>query len=214
MSIGNLKDYNNKGNNLPWQLAVLELLGLISVNSNTSGLAQETTLQQVLATLQSGVDFEAKLVVDNNNVTWLEVRIWNQGTSSFNPPVYYSAGSNVPGSPALPITYINPQTLLAQIVANTIGLATETTLSAINIKLTGASRTANYIVATTNGSTPAGVQSISLSFRGANGTLNGAAVPNGFTISFSPNKGEDTIGSINYTVPTTGAMQILIAYTI
>jgi len=45
MSIGNLKDQGNKGNNFPYQLKNLQLLGLIS--DNLSGLATETTLASV-----------------------------------------------------------------------------------------------------------------------------------------------------------------------
>ena len=35
MSIGNLKDYGNKGNNFPWQLKMLQ--GLQSIINNTGG---------------------------------------------------------------------------------------------------------------------------------------------------------------------------------
>jgi hypothetical protein len=45
MSIGNLKDQGNKGNNFPYQLKNLQLLGLIG--DNLSGLATETTLASV-----------------------------------------------------------------------------------------------------------------------------------------------------------------------
>jgi hypothetical protein len=139
MSIGNLKTEGNKGNNFPWQLKML--LGqqcacdqltlanqiLQEIDDNTDNV--EPLLVQILAAIQNGTDFEAFLVVDGNDVTWLEVRIWN-GTT-FDPPVYFAVGSNVPGTPAPPISYINPNTYLAQIVSNTTGLATETTLALI-----------------------------------------------------------------------------------
>lgn len=294
MSKGNLLTDGQKGKNFPYQfnhlLALGDIITAIIGITPPGGLATETTLQSVLAAIQDGIDFEAKLVVDAANVTWLEVRVWNQGTGSFDPPVYYAAGSNVAGSPTLPITYINPQTLLAQIVSNTTGLnleatqlsllaqltainadldvalstrasevtllavlaalntidsvldtialdtanldtplstlATEATLLIVNTalsniltevqsidtRLTGAVKTATYVIATVDGSTPAGVQSLSMRYEGANGTFNGAVVPNNATLIFQPNKGEDTLAAVVYTVPTTGSARILITY--
>jgi hypothetical protein len=133
MSIGNLKTEGNKGNNFPWQLKMLigqqcacDALNEIADNTDTV----EPLLTQILAAIQQGTDYEAALVVDANDVTWLEIRVWNGVT--FDPPVYYLAGSNTSGIPLAPITYINPNTYLAQIVSNTTGLATETTLGAID----------------------------------------------------------------------------------
>jgi len=133
MSIGNVKSEGNKGNNFPWQLKMLvgqqcacDALTEIADNTDTV----EPLLAQILAAIQNGTDYEAALVVDANDVTWLEIRIWNGVT--FDPPVYYLAGSNTSGIPLAPITYINPNTYLAQIVSNTTGLATETTLANID----------------------------------------------------------------------------------
>lgn len=122
-SIGNLKNSGLQGNNFPWQLKML--LGqqcacdaLQDIAASTDTL--EPLLAQILAAIQNGTDYEAALVVDDAGVTWLEIRIWN-GTS-FDPPIYFAAGSNVPGSPVLPITYINPNSYLAQIVSYTSNL--------------------------------------------------------------------------------------------
>lgn len=125
MSIGNLKDYGNKGNNFPWQLKMLmgqecacDALNSLVQNTDTV----EPLLLQILNAIQAGTDYEAFLVVDNAGVNWLEVRIWNTGTGSFDPPVYFLAGTNTPGTPAAPITYINPNSYLAQIVSYTSNL--------------------------------------------------------------------------------------------
>jgi hypothetical protein len=133
MSVGNLKDYGNKGNNFPWQLKMLvgqqcACDNLKDIVANTDTV--EPLLTQILTAIQQGTDYEAALVVDANDVTWLEIRIWNGVT--FDPPVYYLAGSPTSGIPLAPITYINPNTYLAQIVSNTTGLATETTLASID----------------------------------------------------------------------------------
>lgn len=58
MSIGNTKTSGNKGNNFPYQLAVLELLGQIAAGGGGGGCpcpssAQEATLLDVLAALSS-----------------------------------------------------------------------------------------------------------------------------------------------------------------
>lgn len=102
-------------------------IDLAGLNKAASDIAQsvdidsniDATLTAILAAIQSQSEYEAKLVVDNSSVTWLEVRIYNQGTGTFDPPVYYLAGSGTPGTPAAPITYINPNTYLSQIVLNT-----------------------------------------------------------------------------------------------
>jgi hypothetical protein len=135
------------------------------LESILSGVATEATLQMVLSAIQDGQDFEAKLVVDDNGngATYLEVRIWNSDTQTWEAPLYYAPGSNT-GLPlaslTAPIIYINPNTLLAQIASNTTGLnlevtqqlvltelqsidtnvsdvATETTLSALSTWITG-----------------------------------------------------------------------------
>ena len=133
MSIGNSRTDGNKSINFPWQLKML--LGqqcacdaLQELVDNTDTV--EPLLAQILAAIQQGTDYEAALVVDANDVTWLEVRVWNGVT--FDPPIYFLAGSNTAGTPVAPITYINPNTYLAQIVSNTTGLATETTLANID----------------------------------------------------------------------------------
>ena len=131
-SIGNLKNSGLQGNNFPWQLKMLQgqqcaCDALQEIVDNTDQV--EPLLVQILAAIQNGTDFEAFLVVDANDVTWLEVRIWN-GTT-FDPPVYFAVGSNTPGTPVAPISYINPNTYLAQIVSNTAGASTELTLAAL-----------------------------------------------------------------------------------
>lgn len=118
MSIGNLKDSGNQGTNFPYQLKSLKLLS--AINGNVALGATEATLQLVLSAIQDGQDFEAKIVVDDNGngTTYLEVRIWNPDTQSWETPLYYLPGSNV-GVPAssliAPIIYINNGAVLAQI---------------------------------------------------------------------------------------------------
>lgn len=224
MSIGNLKDYGNKGNNFPWQLKMLvgqqcACDNLKDIVANTDTV--EPLLTQILTAVQQGTDYEAALVVDANDVTWLEIRVWNGVT--FDAPVYYLAGSNTSGIPLAPITYINPNTYLAQIVSNTTGLATEatlgtidsnvstlvtnttglateTTLGSVDTKLTAVVRTPGIkTVSNVSGSIPIGVYSFSIANIGiADGLVDGQTIPAGITVSFDGGALNNTLSSLSY----------------
>ena len=223
MSIGNNKSNGNKGNNFPYQAKVLtglqqalELMGPLGKETtlaqllqdfNAEDFATEATLQSVLAAIQNGSDYEAKLVVDNNGATWLEVRIWNPDTSTFDAPVYYAAGSNTAGTPATPINYINPLTLLATVANNTTGLSTEatlelvrlllvsldgkdfatqTTLASVDTKLNVATRVPNLLRVTGAGTIAPAVYDFSVYNAGDNdGTILGGTIKSKEALNFS-----------------------------
>jgi hypothetical protein len=250
MSKGDLLTNGQGGKNTPFQFNLLQIMGLVA--SSTSGGATEATLQLVLTAIQDGQDYEAKLVRDSDtpSVTWLEVRIYNPGAGTWDPPVYYPAGSTTPGSPVLPVVYIDPTTLLATIASNTTGIALEATLvafaakfnslgqkasaasapmvlsteqeailtamavdlAAIEVLLTGASKVPSLVVAVADGSTTAGVKGMSMWVRGTGATIDGVAVPNGARFSWGASDNDDTVGAISFTVPTGGALQIIITY--
>ena len=173
MSVGNLKTYGGKGTNMPWQLKML--LGqecacdnLADINTNTSNV--DSLLNQILTAIQNGADYEASLVVDANDVTWLEVRIYNPDTGTFDPPVYFQAGSNTPGTPVAPITYVNPNSYLATLVTNT----------------TSVQRTPNLIRATGAGTIAPLSYDFSVSNVGlGNGTVLGGTIKPGETLNFA-----------------------------
>jgi hypothetical protein len=60
MSIGNLKNNGNKGNNFPYQLAVLELLNSIA-NSGSNPCCPTAATEATLLTRLSKADFEARI---------------------------------------------------------------------------------------------------------------------------------------------------------
>jgi hypothetical protein len=127
-----MESYGGRSNSDRLRIWIIKFLE--DMSSGGVGLATEATLQSVLAAIQNGQDYEAKLVVDDNGngTTYLEVRIWNPDTQTWETPLYYAAGSNtgVPlGSLTAPVIYINPNNLLATIAANTTDNATETTLN-------------------------------------------------------------------------------------
>lgn len=92
------------------------------------------------------------------------------------------------------------------------GDASEATLQNIGTILTGSERPVDVVEALADGNTDAGVQSLSILFDGDGGTIDGVSVDDGFNVSFSPNKGADTVGAIPFTVPTSGGSRIVISY--
>jgi hypothetical protein len=235
MSIGNVKTDGSKGNNFPWQLKMLvgqqcacDALQELVDNTDTV----EPLLAQILAAIQQGTDYEAALVVDANDDTWLEIRIWNGVT--FDPPVYYLAGSNTAGTPVAPITYINPNTYLAQIVSNTTGLATEatlgtidsnvstlvtnttglateTTLLSIDSNLAPATVIHNTVLTSAVGFVPVNsLRGSVINIGNAPGIWNGIGIPPGITIPWGSVGVRDLYDPINYNA--TGTI-LLIEYT-
>jgi hypothetical protein len=199
MSVGNLKTYGGKGTNMPWQLKMLygqecTCDNLVDINNNTVNV--DSLLNQILTAIQAGTEYEAALVIDANDVTWLEIRIYNAGTGTFDPPVYYLAGTNTPGTPVAPITYINPNTYLAQIVNNT---------SAV-------SRTPVYFRTTTSGTIAAVTYSFSIANVGTgNGTFLGDTIKPGESVNFGADGINNSYAASTFTYDGTGT-ELLITY--
>ena len=199
MSVGNLKTYGGKGTNMPWQLKMLfgqecACDNLTDINTNTSNV--DSLLNQILAAIQAGADYEAALVLDANGVTWLEIRLYNAGTGTFDPPIYYLAGTNTPGTPVAPITYINPNSYLAQIVSNT---------SAV-------SRTPNYIRTSTSGTVAPITYSLSIANVGiGNGVFLGNVIKPGESVSFGSDGINNYYAASTFTYDGTGT-ELLITY--
>ena len=191
MSIGNKKSDGNKSYNTPYQRRMLlgEQLSYDELVSIRGALGTLITL------IEADQDYEAKLVIDQGGAgeTWLEVRIWNPDTQTWETPEYAKPGSNTfyqlgdPGGPIAPLVYINPNTFLAQIVTNT----------------TGAARTPNIIRTSAPGNvnTVAGTfYSVSVANVGtADGTiLGGTVLKSGEIINFDSGSLNNTFNSFAY----------------
>lgn len=136
MGLGNRNSKEgDKGSGYSYELKSLQ--GLQQSLTLLAGLATEPTLQMVLSAIQDGQDFEAKLIEDANGATFLEVRIWNPDTQTWEAPQYYAPGNNTPysvgdpGGPVAPIVYINNGAILAQIYTELLDQGL--TLDAINL---------------------------------------------------------------------------------
>lgn len=223
---GNPK-YGDKGSNFNYELSVLKLLELISIAIPAAACcptdATEATLQQVLAAIQSGQEYEQNLVIDQGGVgcpancpTYLQIRIWNSVTHTFDPPIYYDASGAVV-VPVGPLELVNPQYVLENILTQVT--TSNTTLT--NIK----SDTANLVpVNTVPGFTsdtssvvatpvPTGVKAFSLLFRGTGGQLNGVNVPDGYRVDFGNGK-DPVVTAMTYLRPTAGTGQEVLISTL
>ncbi len=136
------------GSNYNYQLKVLKALQAIM--GSTGGGATEATLLMVLAALQNGQEFEQNLVTDLGGVgcpancpTYLQVRIFNTETHTFDPPIYYNA-AGVVVVPVGPLQLVNPQFVLDNILVQLQAInadldvslstrASEATLAAISV---------------------------------------------------------------------------------
>jgi hypothetical protein len=179
MSIGNLKDSGNQGNNFPWQLKML--LGqqcacdeLAAINENTNDV--EFLLTAILTSLQDGTEYEAKFVVDTCDVArtvYLEVRIWDPTPppGSWGPITYYLPGSSTPvvppgaGTPGC-LQYMDPTGILGMIynVLNTrldVNLSTrasESTLSTLNAKFVNGTDIGDVTINNAGGASAVNIQ--------------------------------------------------------
>lgn len=230
MGLGNGNpNSGNKGSNFSYELKVLQGLQctcdqLKNIDANTDTV--EPLLAQILTAIQNGTDYEAMLVIDNVGVTWLEVRIWN-GTT-FDPPVYFLAGSNTTGTPVAPITYINPNTYLAQIVSYSSNLVSieagtpnalgQTTMAAsmpvvIASNQVGVQRTPTFLrPAGTSGTIPAGGYSMSFANVGTiNATVGGITLKPGETMNFDAGAINNTLGSVAYNATGAGGELLIIS---
>jgi len=216
MSIGNLKDSGNQGNNFPWQLKML--LGqqcacdeLSAINANTNQV--EFLLSAILTALQDGTEYEAKFVIDtcDSDKIYLEVRIWDPipAPGSWGPITYYLPGSSTPvtpvgeGTPGC-LQYTDPTGILGQILAE-LQLQTPllTTIDSNAAQLvtntTSVTRTPGIATLTGAGLTTAGVYSFSIANIGsASGLVGGESIPAGMTVSFDGGALNNTLGSISY----------------
>jgi hypothetical protein len=230
MSIGNLKDSGNQGNNFPWQLKML--LGqqcacdqLTAIAGNTDDV--EFLLSAILTTLQASTEYEAKFVVDtcNGDTVYLEVRVWNPDDSTWGPITYYLPGSATPVVPpgaATPgcLVYTDPSGILGQILAElqlqTPLLTTiDSNVAQLVTNTTSANRTPNLIRPTgITGNTPVGTYSVSFASVGtANATVGGMILKPGETVNFDGGAMNNTVGVIAYDTTLAGA-ELIITYLI
>lgn len=149
-----LPNSGTQGSYFKYQYGVLKLLEQISGFGGGSATAANQVIEigvlnNILSALQSGQEFEQNMVTDLGGVgcpancpTYLEIRIFNSVTHTFDPPIYYNAAGAVV-VPVGPLQYVNPQFVLENILtqvtainSNTTGINLEATQAAIQALLT------------------------------------------------------------------------------
>jgi hypothetical protein len=127
-SIGDLKNSGLQGNNWPWQYKVL--LGLDGIINAINATETEYEAQIVKATCPGPTP---------SSGYYLEIRIYNTTTGTFNPPVYYLPGSTTPVNlSACTKEYANDSLVLTQILTELIeqGLTLDAIETAVEGTLT------------------------------------------------------------------------------
>ena len=232
MSIGNLKDQGNKGNNFPYQLRTLQLLAQIDASVNaipgvdfvtrtttysvTNANPGQYNLGDILVRYDI-IDIVTNLVVST---------IWFNQTQGTNLLVAPLVGDYVPITPPSTVfvgnlgggNAVNIQDGGNSITVDGVfwqatqpvsvaslplpaGAATETTLGAVNTKLTSSARTPNLIRATGIGTIALQVYSFSVANVGSlNGTILGQTIKPGETLNFDAGDLNNyyTAGTISY----------------
>jgi hypothetical protein len=200
MSIGNLKDNGNKGNNFPYQLSVLKLLEQINASIGTiPGVDYETrtTTYRAIAA-GSGYTINDILVrydIIDVNTGLVTTTVWFNQTQQTVIPTPVPANI-VPINDATSVTVINTS-------ANPVPV----TLPA------GTSRVPSVVLVPANTAltnTVAGKKMVSMRVSGGNGQIGGVAIPNGTTLTYNATSENDTVGSISY--QTGVGTTILITY--
>lgn len=219
MSIGNTKTNGNKGNNFPYQHAVLELLGQINASIGAlPGVDYETrttTYQAIAAGPGYSIgDIIVRYDIIDVATSTVTATLWfNQTTQAvIAPPI---AANLTPYLPPGNVTVTNPFNLEATqlLVLAALGpLATEATLSAFSTKYTSTSRTPSVVnvPASSAGSTTAGVQELSILVIGGGNTVGGVSIPSGTILNYKAKAG-DTVGALAYTTGA-GANRLILTY--
>jgi hypothetical protein len=219
MSVGNLKTQGDKGNNWTWQNSVLQLLGTIVSNTGgTAGQDYELVTTYYRAN-KNGVGYSLGDSITRTQIVLvpsgvITATIWfNQttGLAIAAPPI---ADIDV-AAPATSVVVSNlPLTLGQKNMAGSAAVVIASDQSSIPVTLpAGVSLTPSLVnvpanTALTN--TVAGKKQVSLRVAsGANATIDGVAVPNGTTVTFTAT-GNDTVGAISYS--TGVGTRIIISY--
>ncbi len=187
MSVGNLKDSGNKGNNFPYQLAVLKLLdGILMATSSSTG-DRELRITPYKAN-KAGVgysngDFISRTDIINASTGAIISTLWFNETT----------GLTIAAPPMSDLDpYIPPSSV------------TVTNLASVT-------RTAVYVQANAAGTVAAGARSVSVYNSGTTaGVWLGTSIQPGVSLSFSAGGQADVLGAFAYTASATATLEITV----
>ncbi len=213
MSVGNLKDYGNKGNNFPYQLAVLKLLdGILNAVGVLPGVDYEMRTTPYKAN-KNGVgystnDFISRVDIINAATGVIVSTLWfNQttGLAIAAPPI----ADLDPYIPPSSVTVSNLPAALGQaLMVNSLAVTIASDQSAIPVTFSSTSRTPSLTRAVAGGTVPAGANSVSVYNAGTtNGVWLGATIKPGEQFNYSAPM-NDTLGAFAYTASATAELVI------
>lgn len=185
---------NNKGTSGTgnWQYNLLR--GIQAMVNNTDTV--ENILSSILATLGATKDYEAKFVVDSNNVVWLEVRNRDELSGTWSTVEYYAPGSNTPGTPSAPIVYTDPTSLLTNLYT-----------------VSSSTRLPGFIRTSAAGTVAQAPLSVSVANVGvANGSVLGSTIKVGEVLNFDAGGLSNKYGAGTFSYDGSGT-ELLIIYT-
>jgi len=203
MSIGNLKDTGNQGNNLPWQWKVLQ--GLQEIANQT---AQPLTCVEDSIAICAGGNLLTSTTIGAD--TGLDVNIIGGVTLEVNLDAandqvgIYGYVNGAAGSPVPLNTNASGQVAI-QDGGNSITVDGGT----------GVQRTPTFLRPTgTSGTVTAGAYSVSFASVGtANAIVGGITLKTGETLNFDAGAINNTLAAITYDTTTAGAELIIITLT-
>ena len=194
MSIGNLKDTGNQGNNMPWQWKMLQ--GIQAIANATS--APLTCVEDSVTICNANIDAFTFTNIGGDDA--LNVNIAGGVTLEVNLDAtndqvgIYGYVNGASGSP-VPLN------------VNASGQAVVT-------GGTGVSRTPTILRTSTNSSVAAGAYSVSFASVGTvNSTVGGATLKPGETINFDAGAINNTLGAVVYDSSAVGAELLIITLT-
>ena len=215
MSIGNLKDQGNKGNNFPYQLRSLQLLGdiLTAINNSGGGIDYELRVTSYKAN-KNGTGYSTGNFITRTDImdvptgTIVSTLWFNEttGLAIAAPPI----ADLDPYIPPSAVTVSNlPAALGQQNMANSVSVVIASNQSAVPVTLpTGAQTiTSSSETGSTNSPVAAGTTSVGFTTSSSFvGTINGIARAASTFYAFEAAPGK-TLPTIAYTV-TAGSMII------
>lgn len=219
MSVGNLKDNGNKGNNFPYQLAMLKLLGTIATNTTGAGADYELITYNYEA-IAAGPGYSIGDFITRTQIVFVPTgnivsTLWFNQTTGL-PIAAPVIGNLVPVAGSTSVTVNNLPLVLGQaLMANSLAVTIASDQSPLPVTLPTVARvpSAVNVTAGVGGTTTAGVRSCTLQFRGTGGSVDGVSVPNNAIMTFTAGGQDDTLNGIAYVRPTTGEARIIITYT-
>ena len=203
MSVGNTGTQGNRKNNMPYQLAMLQLLEQISNNTLGSGVDHELITYNYLAN-KNGVGYSLGDFITRTQIIFVPTGAIIS-TTWFNQ----STGLAIAAPPIADLDAVAPPTSIAvsnlpvvlgqALMANSLAVTIASDQSPLDVDLADTVRTPALTRVSAAGTVAAGARGVSVFNAGtANGTWLGAVIKPGEQLSYNAGAQGDTLGAFAY----------------